>query len=112
MDRTGTLYCLNDTKIGGFITWCEKGTSAIMMFTTGDKAEEYIAKTYPGRPISVYKLSKTRMKSFVQSMVNSGIEYALIDVPWQHFDAYNEYDDEVVRNYGIVDLNAVAARMM
>ena len=110
--RTGELFILQDTELKGAITWMEKGTAAIMMFTRGDFAEEYVTRIYPTRPIVVYRVRKEQMKDFVQNMLNSGIEYAIIDVPWQHADITESYNDEVVRDYAIVDLNMVRARFL
>tara|TARA_R110002096_G_scaffold186882_12_gene366055 strand:+ start:91 stop:429 length:339 start_codon:yes stop_codon:yes gene_type:complete len=106
-----TLFTLRDTSLKGFLTWMEKNTSAVFLFTTGEKAEEYHSKVFPNRPISVYPVPKARMKDFVCSMLNSGLEYAIIDVPWQHADVNEVYEDEVVRDYAIVDLHTVRARM-
>lgn len=110
--RTGELFILQDTEVKGAITWMEKGTAAIMMFTRGEFAEEYITRIYPTRPIVVYKVRKQQMKDFVHNMLNSGIEYAIVDVPWQHADISESYEDEVVRDYAIVDLRLVVARFM
>lgn len=89
----------------------EKGAGAIFLFTSGEKAEEYHNNVCPWRPISVYAIKRTRMKEFVYSMLNAGIEHAIIDVPWQHADVNEVYEDEVVRNYAIVDLRTVIARI-
>ena len=104
------LYALHDENLNGFLTWMEKGTSAILLFTTGGKAEEYINMVYPKRPLSVYAVHKTRMTTFVESMIVSGLEYAVIDLPWQHADWTESYEDDVVRDYAIVDLRMVKAR--
>ena len=108
--RTGRLYALNDEDLKGFITWTEKRVNAVLLFTTGLKAEEYWHKVMPHRPLRVYSILKDRMEGFVHSMLNSDITYAVIDVPWQHADTHNVYEDEVVRDYAIVDLNKLRAR--
>jgi len=105
------MYALQDTKFKGFITWMEKGVGAIMLFTRGEKAEEYRQRVYPTRPLDVYAIDKHRAKDFVASMVNANIDYAVIDVPWQHTDVDGLHEDEVVRNYAIVDLRTLHARM-
>lgn len=107
---SGSLWALHDDDLRGFLTWTEKGINAVLMFTTGDKAEEYFRHVFPARPISVYRVHKTRMQNFVHSMLNSKIEYAIIDLPWQHADWLNVHDDEVVRNYAIIDLRLVKAK--
>lgn len=82
-----------------------------MLFTRGEKAEEYHQRVYPRRPLTVYAIDKRRVKEFVASMVNAGLGYAVIDVPWQHADIDGLHDDEVVRNYAIVNLRTLHARM-
>lgn len=105
------LYALHDKDLKGFITWMEKGTSAIFLFTSGEKAERYIAETCRHRPVVVYRIDKHKAKDFVATMLNAKIEYALIDAPPEHADVWNVHDEEVVRNYAIVDLNLAFVRM-
>tara|TARA_Y100001937_G_C7057360_1_gene302066 strand:+ start:557 stop:892 length:336 start_codon:yes stop_codon:yes gene_type:complete len=106
------LYALSDETLKGFITWTEKRVNAVMLFSTGLKAEEYWYKVMPHRPLRVYSIQKDRMEVFVSSMLNSDITYAVVDVPWQHADTHNRYSDEVVRDYAIVDLKKLKARFM
>lgn len=105
------MYVLHDKDLKGFLTWMEKGVIAVLMFTKSELAEEYRFKVFPTRPIDVYQIHKTRMSVFVSSMLNSNIQYAVIDAPWQHADVLNEYDDEVIRNYAIVDLRVVKSQV-
>jgi hypothetical protein len=104
------LYALDDKELQGLITWTEKHVNAVLLFTTGVKAEEYWHKVMPHRPLRVYSVTKANMENFVHSMLNSDISYAVIDVPWQHADTHNVYEDEVVRDYAIVDLRKLKAR--
>ena len=104
------LFALHDSQLNGFITWTEKEVNAILLFTSGEKAEEYWQKVYPERPLQVYTIHKSRMEVFVASMLNSQVTYAIIDVPWQHADWTQEHEDETVRDYCIVDLNLVRAK--
>lgn len=108
---TDKMYALQDTKLKGFITWQEKGAIAVFLFSSGEKAEEYWHQVFPTRPLSVYAIDKRRLKDFVVSMTNADIGYAVIDVPWQHADVNEVYDDEVVRDYAIVDLRTLNARI-
>lgn len=105
------LYALHDKQLGGFITWQEKGTSAIFLFTSSDLAERYAYEVHRYRPIVVYLIHKSKSRDFVDQMLNAGIEYALINVPPEHADTFNVYEDEVVRNYAIVDLRTVKAKL-
>ena len=107
-----SLWVLHDSDLNGFITWTEKGVNAVLMFTSGDKAEEYFRNVFPNRPLSVYRVQRTRMQNFVHSMLNSQISYAIVDLPWQHADWINVHEDEVVRNYAIVDLNLLRAKYL
>lgn len=107
-----TLYALSDKDLKGFITWTEKHVNAVLLFTTGDKANKYWYQVMPHRPLSVYSIPKKRMEGFVHSMLNSEITYAVIDVPWQHADTTTVHEDEVVRDYAIVDLRKLKARFM
>jgi hypothetical protein len=105
------LYALHDKQLGGFITWQEKGTSAIFLFTNSDLAERYAHEVHHGRPLVVYLIHKSKARDFVGQMLNAGIEYALINVPPEHADTFNVYEDEVVRNYAIVNLRKVNSRL-
>lgn len=105
------LYALFDKKLGGFITWMEKGAGAIFLFTSGDKAERYAHLVWPNRPLSVYLIEKAKASVFIASMLKSNIGYALLDVPPEHADVYELYDDELIRNYAIIDLRKARARM-
>jgi len=105
------LYAIYDQQLKGFITWMEKGTSAIFLFTTGEKAEKYINDVSRNRPLVVYLIDKRRARAFIDQMLNAKIEYALIDVPSEHANILEEQDDAVVRNYAIVDLRKAARRM-
>ena len=115
MDNTfklgSRLFAIHDTKLKGFITWMEKGQSAIFLFTTSDKAEHYVEKVRRNRPIVVYPIEKRKAEAFIHQMLNAGINYALVDVPPEHADTYNVHDDEVVRNYALIDLRLARARM-
>jgi hypothetical protein len=106
------LYALSDSDLKGFITWTEKRVNAVLLFTSGDKANEYWHEVMPHRPLSVYSIPKNRMENFVHSMLNSDITYAVMDVPWQHADTTTVHPDEVVRDYAIVDLRKLKARFM
>ena len=105
------LYAIYDRQLKGFITWMEKKTSAIFLFTTGEKAEKYIHDVSVGRPLVVYLIHKHKARAFIDQMLNAGIEYALIDVPSEHTNILEEQRDEIVRNYAIVDLRLAARRM-
>lgn len=107
-----SLWVLHDKDLNGFLTWTEKGVNAVLMFTSGDKAEEYFRNVFPSRPLSVYRVHRSRMQNFVHSMLNSQIDYAIINLPWQHADWMNVYDDEVVRNYAIVDLRILKDKFL
>lgn len=105
------LFALLDTELKGFITWIEKNNSAIMLFTSGERAEAYLEAVNRNRPIIVYSIKKTAARDFVDQMLKSDIRYALIDVPPEQTDILNSYPDEVVRNYALVDLKTLRARM-
>lgn len=112
MSQVGSrLYALYDKQLKGFITWMEKGAGAIILFTSGEKAERYATLVYPTRPLVVYIIDKRRAADFVHSMINAGIHYALIDVPPEHADTTQEYTDEQIRDYALVSLVTVRARM-
>ena len=99
------LYVIEDRQLGGFITWMEKGISGVFMFTSGEKAEEYIYElATPDRlpHLGVCRVSKRRRRDFVNQMLEAGIEYAVIDVPKHHGDEFCATEE--MRNYGIVDL--------
>lgn len=105
------LYALFDNELKGFITWIEKGESAILLFTTGQKAEAYLNRIRAGRPVDVSIIDKRRAKDFVDVLLIRNINYALIDVPPEQTDILNDHPDEVVRNYALVDLRTLRARM-
>lgn len=100
------LYALLDTDIKCFITWIEKNESAIFLFSTGEMAERYASVVFPKRPIKAYPIHNSKSRDFMIHMINRGIHYALIDVPPEHADPFEEKDDEVVRNYAIVNLKS------
>lgn len=106
------LYALLDKQLGGFLTWSEKNTVAIFLFTNGQLAERYADMVHPNRPLVVYQIDSRKSKEFVAQMLNSDVQYALINVPPEHADVFNVYEDEVIRNYAIVDLRQVRAKMM
>lgn len=114
------LYAIHDIMLNGFITWFENKHGVeirgILLFTTGEKCENYIHKVMPARVehVSVCKVPRRKMQAFVAQMVTSGIDYALIDVPPIVVDQFSEGVDlaerELIREYGIVDLKKLHAR--
>lgn len=96
------FYLLRDKMLGGFITWMEKGHSAIFAFTSGIKAERYAAEVYPERPLVVYRVANNESKGLVKELLSHGIYSMLLDVPPEHVDPF--VDEMVVRNYAIIDL--------
>lgn len=105
------LYALYDSQLKGFITWIEKNESAILLFTSGAKAEAYLNRIRAGRPVDVSIIYKQRAKDFVDMLLVRDINYALVDVPPEQTDVMNDHPDEVVRNYALVDLRTLKARM-
>jgi hypothetical protein len=105
------FFYLFDTQLKGTITWREKGVSGVFLFSTEDRAQAYLKAVRANRPVVVSPLEKRQARAFVESMINAGIEYALIDVPPEQTDILNSYDDEVVRNYAVASLKTLRARM-
>lgn len=118
------LYTLLDMKINGYLTWTETKPHPIgevigvLMFTTGELAEEYIHKVMPARAefVSVCRVSKELSSVFIAQMIASKIDYALIDVPPiavdEHAEGLKGFEQDYVRDYAIVDIKKAGARFI
>ena len=117
------LYAILDLILNGYITWFEqkKGhgeVRGVLMFTTGDRCEEYVHKVMPARAehTSVCRIGRPQMQDFVKKMLRARVEYALVDVPPVSTDqlaegeAAAESAGNLVRDYAIVDLKKLRAR--
>lgn len=105
------LYSLFDKELKGYITWIEKGVNAVFLFTSGEKASAYLERVRAGRPVDVSIIDKRQSKDFVDSCLHAGVTHALIDVPPEQTDIFHSYADEQIRNYALIDLRTIRARM-
>lgn len=118
------LYALLDIELNGYITWTETKPApigeviAVLMFTSGELAEQYLYKVMPARSehISVCRVSKQLARTFVGQMLQSKINYVLLDVPPIAVDQLAEGELEAQqtldRDYMIIDIKRMAARFM
>lgn len=122
--KNSYLYMIEDLSLKGYITWSEKRGGveviAVLMFTTGEKAEEYIYKVLPRRgyegKVGVCRVSNAMIKPWIKQMRDADIDYALIDVPPiaadQFSEGYIRAEEELVRDYAIVDLDTLSKRYL
>ena len=113
------MYLIHDPDRNGLLTWEFEEDRYLMAFTTGDKAEEYNSVVLKERPGEIVVVTKGESKKLARNMVSSGVRWMLIDYPVindQDFWDVHPYEiggvpREVGRDYSVVDLKAIVARL-
>ena len=113
------MYLIWDSHRSGFLTWDYGDDKYLMAFTTSDKAEEYNAVVLKYRPGEVVSVKSSQSKELARKMVRAGVNSMIVDYPvindqdfWDKPQfAIGKVPTEVGRNYGIVDLKKIVARV-
>jgi hypothetical protein len=103
-----TAYVLKCPERGGFLTWDHEDKRYLLMFTSGDKAEEYSERVLEHMQAEVGVVRKEDSEEFIASIVANGIHWAIWDYPPTNDQfAYWEATLEENRNYGVVYLKGL-----
>ena len=104
-DRAYVLKCPNRE---GFLTWDLEGRRYLLMFTTGEKAEEYSERVLESVQGEVGVIEREDSMDFIKAIVATGVHWAIWDFP-PEVDQYDYLTPtlEEKRNYGVVDLKGL-----
>lgn len=113
------MYLIRDPERNGLLTWDHEGSRYVMAFTTSDKAEEYNEVVMRHRPGEVVRIDSRDSKDFARKMVAKGVHFMIVDYPvindqdfWEkHPFEIGAVPRELGRNYSIVDLKTLVARL-
>jgi len=113
------MYLINDPERNGLLTWHDKDIKYVMAFTSSDKAEEYNAVVLKHHLGDIVMIKSCDSKEFVKKMIAAGVYYMIIDYPvindqdfWdKHPFEIGQIPTEVGRNYSIVDLRKILAKV-
>ena len=118
-DPDGQMYLINDPVRNGLLTWIHDDQTYLMAFTESEKAEQYNAVVLEPRPGEIVIVRQSHARELARKMVAAGVNWMIINYPvindqdfWDdHPYLIGEVPREEGRNYALVDLRGIVARV-